>query len=114
MCMGHGQCMIDDNQLDYPFWGRLIISAHVQTLVATPASQVLCIDNDLALVGGLWSALSGLAESSRVSSSAAAAVSPMEAIRRLISQPVEVEAETAEELHLKVWSGRIMWVTGRN
>ena len=66
-------------------------------------SQVLGV-GDVIVAEILWAAISGLLpQLSSAEGGSAAVVSPMEAVRRLLSQPVEIEAETAEELHEKVW-----------
>ena len=71
-------------------------------------TQVLGVDDPLAC-RALHDAIQSLPGGSGAGEEA---VSPLEAVRRLLNQPVYVEAATAEELHAKVRS--VLTVLGAN
>ena len=66
-------------------------------------TQVLGVDDPLAC-RALHDAIQSLPGGSGAGEEA---VSPLEAVRRLLSQPVYVEAATAEELHARVRSALV-------
>ncbi len=89
-----GSCLLPSscNILSPPPCGTLVITV---TSPGPNPPQVLGVDSPLACAS-LLAAIEGLPGAVHE------AVSPLEAVRRMLSQPVFVQASTAEELHAKV------------